>query len=116
LLIALLGYIQCRFPDDSLELEGLGRQLQDLQSYYFSPYFIISEQYQDRDSVMVEIPADTVAGMIRERAFSMEIIQICLSSKVARTMISLCLRKDEETLPISGFPRHLMTEEHNIGE
>jgi len=65
---------------------------------------------------MVEIPADTVAGMIRERTFSMEIVQICLSSKLARTRISLCLRKDEESLSISGFPRHLMTEEQNVGK
>ncbi|KAF4630883.1 hypothetical protein G7Y89_g7253 [Cudoniella acicularis] len=108
------GYILCRFPDESPELRRLARQFQDLQTHYFSPHFRVSEHHQDRGGATIEIPADTIAAMLGDLTFSMEMVQIPLSSKVARTTISLRLSKDDEALPISGFPRHLMTEGRNF--
>lgn len=105
------GYIHCRFPERSIELKSLGKKLRELRSHYFGPHFVVAEHHQDHIASDVEIPTDTIAAMINDLSFSMDIIKISLSSKVARTTISLRLRQDEQALPISGFPRHLLTEE-----
>jgi len=45
--------------------------------------------------------------MVDESTFKVNILEIRLSSELARTTISLCLSKDGEAFPISGFPRYL---------
>lgn len=77
----------------------------------FSPHFVITEQHQDQQGSITVIPKEVITSMIQESTFNIEKVNIRLSSKLAKTTISLCFSKCGETFPISGFPRHLVTEE-----
>jgi hypothetical protein len=110
------GCIHCRFPDESLELRLLGKHFQELQSTKFSPHFLITEQHQEHHGATAVISKEVITAMIQESTFNIEKLTIRLSSKLAKTTISLCISKDSEPFPISGFPRHLVTEELTGGK
>jgi len=105
-----LGWVRCRFPDESRELRQLGQYFQDLQSHRFSPYFLTTNEHQDHNGLKSVISKDVITAMIGESTFNIEKLTIHLSSKLVTT-ISLRLSKDGDMFPISGFPRSLVTED-----
>jgi len=54
--------------------------------------------------------------MIQEATFGIEKLTICPSSKLAKSAILLCLSKDGEVFPISGFPRHLVPRDSQVNK
>lgn len=71
---------------------------------------MITEEDEETHGSLSVISKEVTAAMIYESTFKVDKLTICLSSKLARTTISLCLSKDGESFPISGFPRHLGSE------
>jgi hypothetical protein len=104
------GWIRCRFPDESRELRLLGQHFQNLQSLRFSPHFLIAEE-NNCPNHHIKVSKEIISAMIVESTFNIEKLTIPLSSKLVKIIISLCLTKDGEAFPVSGFPRCLATEE-----
>jgi len=104
------GWIRCRFPDESGELRLLGQHFQNLQSLRFSPHFLIAEE-NNCPNHHIKLSKEIISAMIVESTFNVEKLAIHLSSKLVKIIISLCLTKDGEAFPASGFPRCLATEE-----
>ncbi|KAF8852713.1 hypothetical protein BDZ45DRAFT_807214 [Acephala macrosclerotiorum] len=104
---SIQGCIHCRFPDESDELRTLGRYLRQFQSIHFSPYFRVTEENEEHHGSLIIISKEIIDAMIYNSMFKVDTVTTSPSSKLARTMISLCLSKDQESFPISGFPRHL---------
>jgi hypothetical protein len=111
-----VGWIHCRFPDESPELRLLGHYFQGLLTAHFSPYFMTTEQHQKDSGTPTLITKGVITSMIQESTFKVEKLTIDLSSKLAKTMISLCLDRGCEEYPISGFPRHLVIDESTEGK
>jgi hypothetical protein len=103
----LSGWICCRFPDESDELRFLGRYLRQLQSGQFHPFFVIVEEDEEAHGSLRMITKEVINAMIYDSTFEVDKLKIPLSSKLARTAISLCMSKDQELYSISGFPRSL---------
>ena len=105
--MTLLGWICCRFPDESDELRRLGHLLRYHQSKHFSPFFMICEEDEENHGFLRSITKEVIAAMIHESTFKIDMLEIRPSFELARTTISLCLSKDGEMFAISGFPRHI---------
>jgi hypothetical protein len=103
----LSGWICYRFPDESDELRFLGRYLRQLQSGQFQPFFVIAEEDEEAHGSLKMITKEAINAMIYDSTFEVDKLKIPLSSKLARTAISLCMSKDQELYSISGFPRSL---------
>jgi hypothetical protein len=81
-----------------------------LQSYTFSPQFIINREWQDSPQALVISPEVTKAMMNDDAIFKMDVVEIPTSK---HEKISISLRfsyPEKEDYPISGFPQILLRE------
>ncbi|KAI1736759.1 FabD/lysophospholipase-like protein [Xylaria scruposa] len=111
------GSIHCRFANSSEQMKAMGEFLRGRLDAQFEPFFTIEEQgYHDRN-FRVSITETIISDMCLRGTFSLSRIRIQMSKELAVTTISLSLQKgayphsSDALLPISGFPRELVTEE-----
>ncbi|KND92168.1 hypothetical protein TOPH_03144 [Tolypocladium ophioglossoides CBS 100239] len=123
------GKILCRFLDKAPEMKALGEFLRDCMVGDFEPYFFIQEEGNQQSEIIIPLthrPDNSSVGfedsivhdMCLKRMFSTGIIKIFAKSELSTIRISLCLRDGtssvtEVGLPISGFPRKLMSEDRD---
>ena len=82
----------------------------------FTPYFVIREDRMPESSHMIPISEQCLNNMCMRGSFTLERVTIKVSKQLSETTIALCLQEGryattESDLPISGFPRALMTED-----
>jgi hypothetical protein len=98
-------------------MKALGRYILDYMRGSFEPYFIVQEGRIYENAQKVPISEDVLKEMYIRGRFIMEPIHIAVSKQLAKTAIYLCLQEEsyphsgDSNLPLSGFPRTLMTED-----
>ncbi|KAI0552170.1 hypothetical protein F4679DRAFT_571841 [Xylaria curta] len=122
------GSIFCRFRPYSAEMKALAWFFISLLDGDFEPYFVLEEEDNDgavwplRQIVLTE---SVLQDMHLQGNFQLEPVHIHATHKNSDINISLCLQSAPYTsgahaLPISGFPRRLMSEDgsgvHQAGE
>jgi len=111
------GIICCRFHSGSEEMKALGRFLYKCLSSDFEPYFVIQEDRKYETMRKLPFTEQVIGDMCVRGKFAVDRIHITVSKQLSATTISLCLqdgpypRSYDSNLPISGFPRTLMTED-----
>ncbi|KAE8449132.1 hypothetical protein EG329_008516 [Mollisiaceae sp. DMI_Dod_QoI] len=111
------GFICCRFHTGTEEMKALGRYILDCMKGSFEPYFIVQEDRKYENAQKVPISEDVLKDMYIRGRFIMEPIHIVVSKQLSKTAIYLCLQEGsyphsgDSNLPLSGFPRTLMTED-----
>ena len=111
-------------------MKELGRYLAGYLTQDFTPYFLVCEpkKYAFETSKMIPISRPQINAMSRYGSFEAVDIEVKLSGLGSQSMISLCLRLGDykrtysteeyydpnnfDDIPISGFPRKLMTEDN----
>lgn len=95
----------------------MGEFLRGCLGAQFEPFFVVEEQgYHDGD-IRIIITETIISDMCFRGTFPLGRIRIQMSKELAVTTISLSLQKKsyppsaDALLPISGFPRELVTEE-----
>jgi len=112
-----LGFICCRFHTGTEDMKALGRYILDCMKGNFEPHFIVREERKYENAQKVPISEDVLEDMYIRGRFIMDPLRITVSKQLSRTSISLCLQDGpylhsfDSNLPISGFPRTLMTED-----
>jgi hypothetical protein len=97
-------------------MKALGRYILDRVKGSFEPYFTVQED-RKYENAQVPISEDVLKDMYIRGRFIMEPIHITVSKQLSKTTIYLCLQEGsyphsgDSNLPLSGFPRTLMTEE-----
>lgn len=102
-------------------MKALGRYIYGCLNGNFEPYFIIHEdrKYDNSETRELKVPISeqSLQEMFVRGRFNAEKIHITVSKQLSSTTISLCLQNasypvsSNSHLPISGFPRTLMTED-----
>jgi hypothetical protein len=98
-------------------MKALGRYILDCMKGSFEPYFTVQEDRKYENAQKVPISEDVLKDMYIRGRFIMEPIHITVSKQLSKTTIYLCLQEGsypysgDSNLPLSGFPRTLMTEE-----
>lgn len=99
-------------------MKGLGEFLRSCLRNDFSPYFKIQEdEVRAFDVVKIPMGENLITDMCLRGSFKLSRIHVFVSKELANTTISLCLSEDSypyssnSLLPISGFPRELITED-----
>ncbi|KAI1125989.1 hypothetical protein F5Y10DRAFT_279102 [Nemania abortiva] len=113
------GSIYCRFRPYSPEIKALAWFLISLLDGDFEPYFLLEEEDEDTAAWPVRqiVLTDTVLhDMHIQGNFQLEQIRINAAREDSEVKISLCLQSTPypsgvHGLPISGFPRRLMSED-----
>ena len=121
--ILLIGQICCRFENETSNLRHFGTYLRSFQKSHFVPYFYVTEEDLALEPIgIIPITVETINRMVNLATFSVEESTIHVSSKAAKTTISLVLRHvashaqvSPTGLPISGFPRQLRKEDEDTG-
>jgi hypothetical protein len=112
------GSICCRFSTGSEEMRALGRYIHECMSRDFEPFFVIQEDKNFDNAIKIPISEEVLRGMCVRGRFKMATVHLSVSKQMSTTTIYLCLQSAPynvrssagSTLPISGFPRTLMTE------
>ncbi|XDG06361.1 hypothetical protein ABKA04_005976 [Annulohypoxylon sp. FPYF3050] len=112
------GSICCRFRSWSDEMKSLGAFFISGLKGNFEPYFLIEDDIPGGEAQHIVLTEAAIRNMQRQGYFDIEPIQINALKEYAAIKISLCLQSasyvsGEITLPISGFPRQLMSEDAN---
>ncbi|KAI1374503.1 hypothetical protein F4677DRAFT_426368 [Hypoxylon crocopeplum] len=110
------GSILCRFRNSSDEMKGLGTFLRSSLKGNFEPYFLIEDDLPGSAAHPVVLTETMIRDMYQRGYFDIELIQISTIKQHATVKITLCLQttpypSGETTLPVSGFPRQLMSED-----
>ncbi|GAW12462.1 hypothetical protein ANO14919_018310 [Xylariales sp. No.14919] len=113
------GSIFCRFRPYSPEIKALAWFLISLLDGDFEPYFLIEEENQDgeaRPIRQVVLTDSVLQDMHLQGNFQLEQIRINTTHEHSDIIISSCLQNMSyssgvRALPISGFPRRLMSED-----
>lgn len=99
-------------------MKALGEFLRNCLRNDFSPYFIVQEdEAKNVDVIKVPVGENLITDMCLRGSFKLNRIRVFVSKELATTTISLCLSEDSypystnSFLPISGFPRELITED-----
>jgi hypothetical protein len=98
-------------------MKALGRYILDCMKGSFEPYFTVQEDRKYENAQKVPISEDVLKDMYIRGRFIMEPIHITVSKQLSKTTIYLCLQEGsyphsgDSNLPLSGFPRTLMTED-----
>ncbi|KAI0966660.1 hypothetical protein F4678DRAFT_475768 [Xylaria arbuscula] len=130
----IVGSIFCRFRPYSPEIKALAWFLISLLDGDFEPYFLIEEECQENQEDQDDAPQRTrhviltdsvLQDMHLQGNFQLEHLRINAACEDSNIEISLCLQTNPyssgvHVLPISGFPRRLMSEDgrgvHQAGE
>ncbi|KAI0805870.1 FabD/lysophospholipase-like protein [Xylaria sp. FL0064] len=113
------GSLFCRFRPYSPEIKALAWFLISLLDGDFEPYFLIEEGDHDRTSQQtrqVVLTDSVLQDMHLQGNFQLEHLRINAPHEDSEVKISLCLQNAPYSsgihfLPISGFPRRLMSED-----
>jgi hypothetical protein len=106
---AIQGRIQCRFADQSLEMEELGMLIRERTGHDRNPFFSIQERGSSRPLIQHEIDSDLIYAMTRGR-FVMPPVTVQLHNKLSETEMCFSL-KPGHSHPISAFPRCLVDDD-----
>ncbi|KAJ2904255.1 putative patatin-like serine protein [Zalerion maritima] len=112
------GTIYCRFKNNSDYVKALGDFLLGCLKSDFDPFFVIEEVGHPESAVRVTIKKVEIEAMAIRGDFRAKKFKVDASSELSMTSMSLCLRQNpyqsllDSRLPISGFPRRLMSEDH----
>jgi hypothetical protein len=96
-------------------MRALGRYIHDRMKRHFEPYFIVQEDRNYTNAQKIPISEEILHGMCVRGRFKMATVHINVTKQLSTTNIYLCLQsapyfRGNSNLPISGFPRTLMTE------
>ncbi|KAI8631062.1 FabD/lysophospholipase-like protein [Xylariaceae sp. FL1651] len=110
------GFICCRFQQSSREMQGLGDFLHGCRKGSFEPYFLIEEEDHFDSPAFGIILTEAIIRNMRRGYFNIDSIGLKVSKEHSSTKISLCLQtvpyaSGSVSLPISGFPRKLVSED-----
>lgn len=113
------GSIFCRFRLSSSELKALGWFLISRLDGDFEPYFLLEvreEEGASWPSRQIILTNSVLQDMHLQGNFHLDPVRINSATENARVSISLCLQTSSypsgvTVLPISGFPRRLMSED-----
>lgn len=110
------GSIFCRFRSSSDEMKGLGAFLRSSLKGSFEPYFMVEDDMPGSAAQQLILTEAAIRNMYQQGYFDMEPIRIDAIKEHTAIKITLCLQafpyiSGEMTLPISGFPRQLMSED-----
>ncbi|KAK9426461.1 hypothetical protein SUNI508_02902 [Seiridium unicorne] len=118
---ALYGYecsgtIHCRFRTGSDEMKALGEFLRSTLRGEFEPYFLLEEEVPRSAPIRVPLHEAAVDDMCHRGVFEVEALYVQVQRELATTRVSLCLQSEAypsgvTILPISGFPRQLISED-----
>ncbi|KAI0184800.1 hypothetical protein EV127DRAFT_474004 [Xylaria flabelliformis] len=98
----------------SIEIEGLGCFLHTCLKGSFEPYFIIEEQDHPSSPALCVILSEAIIRNMRRGYFDLDVVEFEVSKEHSSINISLCLQTST-SLPISGFPRQLISEDGIYG-
>ncbi|KAK4221040.1 acyl transferase/acyl hydrolase/lysophospholipase, partial [Podospora fimiseda] len=110
------GQLHCRFDPQSSEMYGLGRFLQDCTTSDFEPFFLIEDRSDHKTAFEIPLP-EIISSMCLRGVFNPPNVYIPISKELSTINIYLCLQSNPYPhsangyLPISGFPRELVSEE-----
>ncbi|KAI0024490.1 FabD/lysophospholipase-like protein [Xylariomycetidae sp. FL0641] len=118
------GSIFCRFRPHSPEIKALAGFLISLLAEDFTPYFMLEQSHADRASWPVRhisLAGSVLQDMQVQGEFHMDPIRVHAASEEADVQLSICLQaapypSGASILPISGFPRKLMTEDEGASK
>ncbi|KAI1385436.1 FabD/lysophospholipase-like protein [Hypoxylon trugodes] len=113
------GSIFCRFPLSSRKLTSLGWFLISQLDGDFEPYFLVEVRDEDGSAPpprQIFLTNSVLQDMHLQGNFHLDPVKVSATTENADVKISLCLRtrpypSGDIVLPISGFPRKLMTED-----
>lgn len=99
-------------------MKALGGFLRSTIRGDFEPYFLLEEETHRSGARKIPLTETSINHMYLGGYFNIDPIQIRVSKELASTKISLCLQSDPypsgtPVLPISGFPRQLMSEDRS---
>lgn len=99
-------------------MKALGDFLRSYLRGNFEPFLFVEEKGFRSNSFIMCLSGSIINDMYLRGTFNLQRIRISTSKESSSTMISLCLQtapypySTESHLPISGFPRELMTEDN----
>ncbi|KAI0544412.1 hypothetical protein F4679DRAFT_576867 [Xylaria curta] len=110
------GSICCRFQQGSSEIEGLGHFLHTCLKGSFEPYFLIEEQDHPSSPALCVVLSEAIIRNMKRGYFDLDLVEFEVSKEHSSIKISLCLQTvayafGSTSLPISGFPRQLISED-----
>lgn len=110
------GSIFCRFRSSSNEMKALGRFLKSNLKGSFEPYFLIEDDIPGSATQKVVLTETMIRGMYQRGYLDINPIRIDALKEHTVIKILLCLQATpyacgDAALPISGFPRQLMSED-----
>ncbi|KAI0403160.1 hypothetical protein F4802DRAFT_316845 [Xylaria palmicola] len=113
------GFIFCRFRPQSTEIKALAWFLISLLDGDFEPYFLLEEEHEDTQTWLgrqVVLTDSVLQDMHLHGNFQLDQIRINAVREHSAIKVSLCLQSASypsgvHALPISGFPRRLMSED-----
>ncbi|KAI0555301.1 FabD/lysophospholipase-like protein [Xylaria curta] len=114
------GSIHCRFANSSEKMKAMGELFRRCLGAQFEPFFTIEEEGCHDGDFRVIINETIISDMCFRGTFPLGRIRIQMSTELAVTTISLSLQKGpypdstDALLPISGFPRELVTEKNEF--
>lgn len=99
-------------------MRALGRYIHAYTTADFEPYFVVQEDRNYSNAQKIPVSEEILRGMCVRGRFKMASVHITVSKQMSTTTIYLCLQSQPynvrssagSSLPISGFPRTLMTE------
>lgn len=102
-------------------MKSLGEFLRTCLRGDFEPCFVVEDAGSD-EAVKIPLREARLNDMYLRGTFKLNRIRIVVSKELSTTNIFLCLRTDSEPyphssnalLPISGFPRELMSEDNQV--
>ncbi|OTA56310.1 hypothetical protein K449DRAFT_468503 [Hypoxylon sp. EC38] len=97
-------------------MKGLGAFLKSSLKGSFEPYFLVEDDMPGSAAQQLVLTEATIRNMYQQGYFDMEPIRIDATKEHTAIKITLCLQvspyiSGETALPISGFPRQLMSED-----
>lgn len=118
-LTACVGSIYCRFRSASPEIKSLAWFLISLLVADFEPYFVLEEEDERSASWPIHkivLSNSVLQDMNLQGNFHLDPIRINAADERSQVKIALCLQPNPypsgaKTLPISGFPRRIMSED-----
>ena len=113
----ILGTIRCRFENDSFKLAELARRLRNYKVAGFSPFFTVTENYDQEVKLnkMIPLPEQVLEDMRWKANFDLgEEVKLICPTQHTETMITMCFDRDKNHVPISGFPRKLAFEDESF--
>lgn len=102
-------------------MKALGEFMRSTIRGEFEPYFLLEEEVPRSLPVRIALSETSVHDMCHRGILEVETLYIQVQRELATTRISLCLQGEPypsgvSVLPISGFPRQLISEDSPNGK